>query len=286
MTETITDRPRLGEGFARRLEPGHYRRVQLRLDGAIATVCLSNPTRRNAVDGHMHDEIADVFAAIHRESAVRAVILTGDPAGGAFCAGGDLDWLRDQAPTGEGYEVILRGGIDLVRAMLNVRQPVVAQVNGTAIGLGATLALLADVVYVGEQVTFADPHVGIGVVAGDGGAALWPLLVGPHRAKEFLMTGDRLTGARAAEMGLVNHALPADDVEEAARAMALRLAEGPRLAVEMTKASVNLLLRQSIEQVLTASIAMEGLSFHSSDHREALRAFGVKQAPRWGATEN
>ncbi|WP_328394084.1 enoyl-CoA hydratase/isomerase family protein [Nocardia sp. NBC_00416] len=282
MTTATTGTPALTNAFARRLEPGHYRRLQVRLDGTVATVALSSPDHRNAVDGYMHDEIADVFTAIHREPVVRAVILTGDPAGGAFCAGGNLDWLREQAPTGEGYEVILRGGIELVRAMLAVRQPVIAQVNGSAIGLGATLALLADIVYVAEDAVFADPHVGIGVVAGDGGAALWPLLIGPHRAKEMLMTGDRLTGRRAAEMGLVNHAVRAADLADEVQAMARRLAAGPRLAVEMTKASVNLLLRQSIEQVLTASIAMEGLSFHGADHREALRAFGEKRAPQWG----
>ncbi|ROZ45666.1 enoyl-CoA hydratase/isomerase family protein [Rhodococcus sp. WS3] len=268
--------------FARRLERDHYQRLRLEFADAIATVILSNPEHRNAVDGHMHEEIADVFTAIHRESAVRAVVLTGDPAGGAFCAGGNFDWLSEQAPTGEGYEVILRGGIDLVRSMLAVRQPVISKVNGAAIGLGATIALLADIVYIDENAVFADPHVGIGVVAGDGGAALWPLLVGPHRAKEFLMTGDRVKGRQAEMMGLVNHALPSAELADAVHNMATRLASGPRLAVEMTKASVNLLLRQSVEQVLTASIAMEGLSFHSADHREALRAFGQKETPRWG----
>lgn len=281
---TTTAQASLSERFTKRLEPAYYERVQLAFDGeAIATVTLSNPQKRNSVDGHMHEEITDVFLAIHREDAVRAVIITGDPAGGAFCAGGDFDWLRKQAPTGEGYGAILRGGIDLVRSMLSVRQPVVAQVNGSAIGLGATIALLADIVYIDAEAKLADPHVGIGVVAGDGGAALWPLLIGPHRAKELLMTGDVLTGRRAADIGLVNHAVAKEELAESARAMAGRLASGPRLAVEMTKASVNLLTRQAMEQVLTASIAMEGLTFHSADHREALRAFAEKRTPKWGS---
>lgn len=255
-----------------RLEPGSYRRIKLSVDGVIATVALSNPEHRNAVDHDMHAEIDDVFATIHRDGAIRAVVLTGDPAGKAFCAGGNFDWLAAEAPTGEGYSEILRVGADLVRSIMGTRQPVVSAVTGAAIGLGATLALLADVVYIGEETTIADPHVGIGVVAGDGGAALWPMLVGPHRAKEFLMTGDRLTGRQAADMGLVNHALPREEVLDAAYAMARRLAEGPRLAVEFTKASVNLLMRQQMEQVLTASLAMEGLSFHSEDHRRILGA--------------
>ncbi|GAB90940.1 enoyl-CoA hydratase/isomerase family protein [Gordonia rhizosphera] len=258
--------------LAARLEEGSYRRIRLSVDGSIATVELSNPEHRNAVDEDMHAEIDDVFAAIHRDGAIRAVVLTGDPAGKAFCAGGNFDWLSQQAPTGEGYSEILRVGTDFVRSIMGTRQPVVSAVNGAAIGLGCTIALLADVVYAGEDTVIADPHVGIGVVAGDGGAALWPMLVGPHRAKEFLMTGDRLTGREAAAMGLINHAVPAGEVLDSAYAMARRLADGPRLAVEFTKASVNLLMRQQMEQVLTASLALEGLSFHSEDHRRMLDA--------------
>ncbi|MYR07632.1 enoyl-CoA hydratase/isomerase family protein [Gordonia sp. SID5947] len=268
----MTDSPPTGltERLAGRLGDGSYRRIRLSVDDSIATVELSNPEHRNAIDHDMHAEIDDVFAAIHRDGAIRAVVLTGDPAGKAFCAGGNFDWLAEQAPTGEGYSEILRVGTDLVRSIMGTRQPVVSAVTGAAIGLGCTIALLADVVYVGEDTVIADPHVGIGVVAGDGGAALWPMLVGPHRAKEFLMTGDRLTGRQAADMGLVNHAVPAGDVLDSAYAMAHRLAEGPRLAVEFTKSSVNLLMRQQLEQVLTASLAMEGLSFHSEDHRRML----------------
>jgi len=271
MVETTTAAdltPRLKE----RLADGAYRRIRLSVEDAIATVALSNPEHRNAVDHDMHAEIDDVFAAIHRDGAIRAVVLTGDPAGRAFCAGGNFDWLGREAPTGEGYAEILRVGADLVRSILGTRQPVVSAVTGSAIGLGCTLALMGDVVYIGEETVIADPHVGIGVVAGDGGAALWPMLVGPHRAKEFLMTGDRLTGRQAADMGLVNHAVPADRVLEEAHAMARRLASGPRLAVEFTKASVNLLMRQQLEQVLTASLAMEGISFHTEDHRAMLAA--------------
>lgn len=256
--------------LARRLADDPYERLNLRVDGTIATIELSNPEHRNAVDHEMHAEIDDVFATLHRDGAIRAIVLTGDPAGKAFCAGGNFDWLAREAPTGEGFSEILRVGADLVRSILATRQPIVSAVNGSAIGLGATLALVADVVYIGEETALADPHVGIGVVAGDGGAALWPMLVGPNKAKEFLMTGDRLTGRAAADMGLVNHAVAQDEVLPAARAMAQRLASGPRLAVEFTKASVNLLMRQQMEQVLTASLALEGLSFHSEDHRRML----------------
>ena len=260
-----------------------YRRLKLARDGAVATVTLSNPEHRNAVDGVMHEEIVDVFRRLHSDGSVRVVVVTGDPEGRTFSAGGYHPWVADKAGTGEGFEEILRVGIDLVRSIISIRQPIIGMINGPAVGLGATIALLSDISYIDEATFISDPHVGVGVVAGDGGAAMWPLLIGPSRAKEFLMTGDRIDGARAAEMGLINHAVPARELEASVTAMAERLATGPRLAIEFTKASVNLLVRQTIESVLTASIALEGLTFHTRDHREAVRAFAAKEAPHYDA---
>ena len=260
-----------------------YKRLKLARDGAVATVILSNPEHRNAIDGAMHEEIVDVFRRLHADGTVRVVVITGDPAGRTFSAGGYHPWVADKAGTGEGFEEILRVGIDLVRAINSIRQPVISMINGPAVGLGATIALLGDISYIDEATFISDPHVDVGVVAGDGGAALWPLLIGPNRAKEFLMTGDKIEGTRAAEIGLINHAVPQDQLAPSVNAMAQRLSTGPRLAIEFTKASVNLLVRQTIENILTASIALEGLTFNTRDHREAVRAFAAKEQPRYGA---
>ncbi|MEA3219565.1 enoyl-CoA hydratase-related protein [Immundisolibacter sp.] len=258
-----------------------YQRLKFHRDGSILTIALSNPTARNAVDADMHAELARVFLEVALDTDTRVVVLTGDPDGKAFCAGGDLKWIESIEGKGERYAVVLKEGLDIVKTMSNTPQPIVSMINGHAMGLGATIGLFADVSFMDETAKIADPHVSIGVVAGDGGAIIWPLLIGPNRAKEFLMTGDALTGTQAAAIGLVNHAVPAAELQERAYAFARKLASGPQLAIQLTKRSVNLFVGQVIEQVLTASLAMEGLTFASADHREALRAFFAKEKPKF-----
>lgn len=250
-----------------------YQRLKISLQDGVLTVMLSQPARRNAMDEVMHRELPQLWREVASDRDVRVVLIKGDPAGGAFCAGGDLKWVSEASQSGEGYEEILRDGVDIVRGMTQLPQPVISLINGAAIGVGASLALFADIVYADESATIADPHVTIGVVAGDGGAIIWPLLVGPNRAKEFLMTGDPLSGRRAADIGLINHALPAAELEPAARAMASRLASGPRLAIELTKRSVNLQMNALVSQILPASLAMEGLTFRTRDHHMAVDRF-------------
>jgi enoyl-CoA hydratase/carnithine racemase len=153
--------------------------------------------------------------------------------------------------------------------------------NGDAIGLGATLALLGDVVIAAEQARLADTHVKIGLVAGDGGAIIWPLLVGVHRAKEYLMTGDFVSAPEAERIGLVNRVLPVDEVLPAAMELAERLANSATWAVRWTKASVNKILREHLNLVLDASLAYESLSSGTADHQEATRAFMEKRPPNF-----
>jgi enoyl-CoA hydratase len=128
----------------------------------------------------------------------------------------------------------------------------------------------------------ADPHVKIGVAAGDGGSIIWPLLLGHNKAKEFLMTGDALTGAQAEAIGLVNHAVPPEELEAVTYKMAQRLASGARLAIELTKRSVNMHLERTMAGMLEASLALEGLTFNTTDHNEAVRAFFAKEKPQFG----
>lgn len=264
---------------------GTYETLTFEKRGSILTVFLTNPASRNAVNQKMHEELSRVFSDIARDRDVRVVVLRGAPEGRAFCAGGDLHWLQQEARTPEGYSEILRQGVEIVRSMTALPQPIVAMVDGPAIGLGATIALFADICLMAEDAKIADPHVGVGVVAGDGGAVIWPLLVGPNRAKEFLMTGDALTGAEAERIGLINHAYPRERLEEETYRLAERLAKGPRLAIELTKRSVNLFVSQVMNTVLTASLAMEGITFQTADHREAVRAFFAKEPPRFGQEE-
>jgi enoyl-CoA hydratase len=259
-----------------------YRALKFERLDATLTLSISNPGSRNAINSDLHEELPRAFARVARDRSIRVVVLTGDPAGGAFCAGGDLPWVTQVQSDADLFDQVMRDGRDIVHNMLAMPQPVIGMINGHALGLGATLALCCDITYMDEAAKIADLHVAAGVVAGDGGAVLWPLLIGPNRAKEFLMTGDPLTGRQAADIGLVNHAVPSAQLREAAYAMAARLERGPRLAIEWTKKSVNIFVQQVCDSVLPASIALEGLTFNTTDHREAVRAFLAKEAPAFG----
>jgi enoyl-CoA hydratase len=256
-----------------------YQRLILKRTGGILTITMSSPTKRNAVDAFMHEELPRALREAAKDRSVGAIVLTGDPAGRAFCAGGDMGWLEQLRGSGDDYAKVLREGAEVLHAIVDTPQPVISMVNGAAMGLGATLALFADVCFMDEAAKIADTHVVVGVSAGDGGAVIWPLLLGPNRAKEFLMTGDALTGAQAAAIGLVNHAVPAAELEARTYAFAERMANGPRLAIEMTKRSVNLYLRNILNQIIDASLALEGHTFRTANHEEAVSAFLAKRKP-------
>ncbi|MCK9991034.1 MAG: enoyl-CoA hydratase-related protein [Rugosibacter sp.] len=259
-----------------------YQRLVLERKGAILTIKLSSPEKRNAVDAFMHAELPQALREAALDRTIGAIVLTGDPAGRAFCAGGDLEWIRVLSEgTGDDYGVVMREGVEVLRAMIDAPQPIISMINGAAMGLGATLGLFADVSFMDENAKIADSHVSVGVAAGDGGAVIWPLLIGPNRAKEYLMTGDPLTGKQAAEMGLVNYAVPAAELEAKTYAFAERMANGPRLGIEMTKRSVNLYLRMILNQVIDASLGLEGITFRTDNHKEAVRAFKAKEKPNF-----
>ena len=163
--------------------------------------------------------------------------------------------------------------------MLLVPQPIIAAVNGDAIGLGMTLALFADMSIVADDARLGDTHVKVGLVAGDGGAVVWPLLVGPQRAKEFLMRGKMLKGAEAAAMSLVNYAYPKENVLDEAIKVATEIAANPIWAVRWSKAAVNKQLKAQLNQILELSIAYESLTMLTHDYKEAANAFAEKRKP-------
>ncbi|WP_419919944.1 enoyl-CoA hydratase/isomerase family protein [Candidatus Poriferisocius sp.] len=243
----------------------------------IAT--LNRPDRGNALNQQMHRDLRDLYQRITGDAEVRAVVLTG--AGRSFCVGADFAVMEQNLESGypEGRPDLLDDGIDIARGALRVRQPMVAAVNGHAIGLGASLALFCDVVYLSDAARIGDPHVNTGLVAGDGGAVLWPLLVGLNRAKELLMTGDLLDADHAERFGLVNHVVPPDQVLRSATAMANRLAAGPRHAIEFNKRLCNKELEDRVNRLYDLAFALEAITFDTTDHREAVDAFLNKRVP-------
>jgi enoyl-CoA hydratase/carnithine racemase len=260
-----------------------YEFIKIEKAQRVATVTLNRPDRLNAVSPELHHELMTIWNDLAEDREVNAIILTG--AGRAFCAGGDVKGMASGTlATSSGSKtprITAAEGRRLVEHMLDVEQPIIGAINGDAVGLGATLALLCDITVVSEKARFADTHVKVGVVAGDGGAVIWPLLIGPSRAKEFLMRGNFVNGADAFRMGMVNYAVAPEQVMAKARELAQELADGPTYAIRWSKLAVNKWLKQQANLILDASLAYEMLTFTTEDHREAARAFVEKRKPNF-----
>ena len=258
---------------------GEFRAIRFERQGAVLRVVLDRPdSDLNAVDDLLHAELSSLFPALQKEREARAVLLTG--AGRAFSAGGDLGWFATlQDP--ERLEHLRLDGKQMIWDLLDVHLPIVCALNGPAMGLGASLALLCDVIYMAESATIGDPHVRVGIVAGDGGTVAWPLAVGPARAKQYLLTGDPVPAAEAERMGLVNAAVPDAQLDEVASAFAQRLAAGAPLAVQYTKQAVNKLVKGALNTAFDVATALEVVTFGSADHAEALAALREKRTPRF-----
>lgn len=256
-----------------------YTTLKLERDGAVLTVTLNRPEFRNASNAQMERELCRAFTEINEDPETRVVILTG--AGKALCGGGDFGYIREMMDTPPKMWDALPAAKRLVFSMLDCSKPVIAKINGHAIGLGATLALFCDVSFAAEHAKIADPHVAIGFVAGDGGAVIWPQLVGYNRAKEYLFTGEALLAPEAARIGLINHAVPAAELDARVQAYALKVAGMPARAVQWTKASINIGLKQLAHSIMDASIAYEALSNMTHDHREAMDAIAARRKPEF-----
>lgn len=233
--------------------------------GALRIVTMNRPDALNAVNLPLHKAITLVWEQLSADSHARAVVLTG--AGRAFSAGGDLrhiqdlavdDWLR--------REDMVRAAA-IVRGMTECPLPIVAAVNGPAVGLGATVALLADIVLIAESAYLADPHVAVGLTAADGGASIWPWLAGLSRAKEYLLTGDRIGAELAVQIGLASRVVEDLAILPEAIALAERLARQPRLAVQSTKLALNQHLRYAVGPLLEEALEAESRCFDEAEHQ-------------------
>ncbi len=247
-----------------------------RRDHGIAVVTLNRPDRLNAVNRVLHKELASFTLDAQQDASVRVVVLTG--AGRAFCAGGDFsgdEWAgADGGAIDEGRQI--------VDNLLDLQKPIVAAVHGYAMGLGATISLLCDVVVAGRSAVFADTHVKMGIGAGDGGAVIWPLLMGVNRAKWHLMTGERVTGDDLYQLGLVTHLVDDDQVHDTALECAATLARGSATAIAASKVPVNAYIKVVSDLVLPLSMRLEGETMRSKDAAEAQAAFREKREPNFG----
>jgi enoyl-CoA hydratase/carnithine racemase len=240
-------------------------------DGPVTIITLNNPDGRNSLLDDMHDGLQEIWGDLSLDRSVRSVVITG--AGKAFSAGGHIPGFIRSYEDPEHRRESLRGARRLMDAMAEFPKPVVAAVNGPAVGLGANLALGCDLVLIAESAYMADTHVNVGLVCGDGGAATWPLMIGLLKAKEYLLLGERIPAKEAVALGLANRVVPDADLMTEAMALAQRLAAQPVQAVQETKRAINLHVQHAIAMVAPFALSAEGESFATEDVRQTIEKF-------------
>jgi enoyl-CoA hydratase/carnithine racemase len=240
-------------------------------DGPVRILTLNRPEARNAFSDDMHTAMQEVWWELACDHDVLAVVLTG--AGKAFSAGGDIPNFINCYDSIDYRRHSLRGARRLIDAMAEFPKPVVAAVNGPAMGLGASIAVSCDIVLMAETAYMADTHVNIGLVGGDGGPVMWPLLMSLLKAKELLLLGEKIPAAQCVELGLANHVVADEELMTRAFELAHRLAAQPRQAVQETKRAINLHLQQAISLVAPYALAAESESFGTDDIRKTIDTF-------------
>lgn len=253
--------------------------ILLERRGRLLVVTLNRPDTLNAFNLALHNEMVEALLFAKDDPGSDLVLLTG--AGRAFSAGGDLDHIANSAAHPELFDHEVQIARTIVLTLLDIAKPVVCRMNGHAVGLGATIALLCDVIFASDKAKIGDPHVGIGLVAGDGGAIVWAQRIGLARAKEYLLTGELLTAQQATEFGLVNHCLPVDQLDAAVEAFCEKLLGGAQTAIRYTKMLTNLELKRIAGLVLDQGLAWESESVRTADHREAIAALRDKRPPKF-----
>jgi enoyl-CoA hydratase/carnithine racemase len=257
----------------------NYATFKFERRGRLLRASFNNPDSLNSIGRAAHAEIARFFAELATDADTDVVILSG--VGRAFSAGGDLDHIQNMIDDPGIFLDHIPEIKRIVFALLDCPKVIIAKLNGHAIGLGATIALLCDMVFASTEAKIGDPHVRVGLVAGDGGAVIWPHLIGHARAKEYLLTGKPIMAEEAQRIGLINRAVAAADLDRVVDECVDELLEGPMRAIQWTKLSINIGLKQLAHSVLDASVAYEALSNMTRDHQEAVKALREKRDPAY-----
>jgi enoyl-CoA hydratase len=266
------------------INPDDYTGLLLRKEGRVLHAELHNPGRKNALNPTMLADLQRLWTEVDQDDDVHVVVLSGH--GDAFCAGIDLKNLSQTSGPEKNSvrRLSVKSPRDTFWRMLDCETPIISKVRGPAYGLGVNICLSADIVIASENARFCDSHVKNGIAPGDGGAALWPLLIGFHRAKEYIMLGDVIEAQKAAEMGLINHCVPDEELDAVVDKMADRIADGAPMAIAFAKLSVNVMLKQLMAGAFETSMAYDMLTLKSNDVREGSSAFVEKRAPKFTGT--
>ncbi len=245
----------------------------------IATICFNRPQALNAANNRMLDEIEYLSKKVGEDDSVKAVIVTG--AGKAFCSGGDLTEIREYQGKAVDFYRHMEATTKMVLAFAEIPKPVIASVNGAAVGAGMNLALACDVVIASDRAKFSEIFSNVGLVPDMGGCWYLPRLVGLSRAKELIYSHRMIYAEEAKEMGIVNRLVPHEDLEKETRSFALELAKGPSVAYRLAKKMLN----KSFETSLAGMLELEGysqsVSGASVDYKEGVDAFFERRTPEF-----
>ena len=261
------------------MEFERFRHILFERQDRVLTVTMNRPEKLNSWNDELHQEMELMFNMVARDTGSDVIILTG--AGKAFSAGGDIEANLKLHYDNRLLHKTTSVGRRIISAMLEVHQPIICRMNGDAVGAGATIGLLCDIIIAANNARIGDPHVKVGLVAGDGGALIWPQLIGYARAKPYLFTGDLIRADKAAEIGLVSFAVEPEELDSTVRQWADKLASLPPKALRWTKATTNLPLKQLAATMMEPGMAYEAMSMYAEDFVEANKAFLEKRKPKY-----
>ena len=248
-----------------------YQFIQAEIEPPVGLVTLNRPKVLNALSPELIGEVTAALAEMGRDESVRAVVLTGGPK--VFAAGADIGDMAERGPVDQ----LQRDQTGRWAAIAAFTKPLLAAVNGYALGGGCELALMCDLIIAGDSARFGQPEINLGIIAGAGGTQRWPRTAGKYVAMEVNLTGAPITAQRAYQLGIVNKVVPAEVTIEVAKRMARRIAEKPPLAARLVKESVN----QALETPLQQGLAVERRNFYflfaTEDQKEGMRAFLEKR---------
>jgi 2-(1,2-epoxy-1,2-dihydrophenyl)acetyl-CoA isomerase len=248
---------------------------------AIATLILNRPDRMNALNNELSFALNAALERLSNDDSVHVVVLTG--AGRAFCAGGDLGLIGKSRESGDANELtpLLRSGMKAVLKMRTMPQPVIAAVNGAAAGAGMNIALAADIRISAEEAVFGQNFAKVGLFPDYGGTYFLPQLAGPAKAAEMFYTGDMIDAQTALKLGIVNRVVPAAQLEAEVKVLALKIAEGPQVAIRAMKRTLFGSEAEALSAALEEEVKHQLACFHSEDCGEGIRAFFEKRPPKF-----
>jgi enoyl-CoA hydratase len=251
--------------------------IELKRDDGVALLAINRPEALNAMNVALLDELWEAFEQVESDDEVRVLVITGT--GKAFVAGADIGHMSGFSP--QQAKEWSEFGQSVVGKLESMKKPVIAAVNGYALGGGTELALACDIRVASDRAVFGQPEVKLGMIAGFGGTQRLPRLVGPGRAKEMLFTGDHYDAESACKMGLVNKVVPADELLDYCMDMAKRIAARGPQAVRLSKEAVDRGLDLNLEKALRLESDLYGQVFSNDEPREGCSAFLEKREPKW-----